>query len=79
MMSTLTGEQNERKVLHFVESILPCLIGKHEDKFKNDWIVASLKDHWVHDADSGVKTRYSLKFLKANDDFKRAEGAVDDL
>lgn len=44
MMSTLIDEQNERKLLRFLESILPGLTGKCENKFKTDRIVASLKD-----------------------------------
>jgi len=45
MMYAHTGEQNERNLLHYVKSILPCLIGKYEHKFETDQIVSSLKDH----------------------------------
>jgi hypothetical protein len=72
-------KKNESNLLHFIGSILPCLIGGHESKFENDLLVAPLKDHWVHDSDNGIKRTNNLKLYKANEDTLNAKIALEDL
>ena len=73
------AKENQSKLLHFVECILPCLTGAHASKFDNDPLVAPLKDHWVHDSDNGIKSKNNLKMYKVNEELANTQKALDDL
>jgi hypothetical protein len=73
------AKKNESNLLHFVESILPCLTGAHGNKFENDPLVAPLKYHWVHESVNGIKSKNDLKLYKANEELANAKAALEDL